>query len=267
MGAITQATTEQAVTPAQAIKHSLDRYRPVFSKLLDGTGVNEATFAAQIANACRAIPQLWLCEPETVLGAALRCAQLGLAPNDPRNLAWIIPYGKQAQFQIGYGGIMELARRAVPGLRFDGRPVYPNDEFDVDYGKPEPLSHRPAVVRQMDRGGDAYAWYVRAVYPDGHVQIHMLDREGVEYHRKFSKQKSGNMWSNSYDAAALKSVVLDMKRWLPSSAQLVAALASDDAVIDVRQVDEITEDVGVIEHAPDETIDTTATDALPLDAA
>lgn len=245
---------EQAkqLTPQQAIKHSLDRYRPVFSKLLAGTGVNEETFAAQIANACRATPKLWTCAPETVLGAALRCAQLGLAPNDPRNLAWIIPYGNEATFQIGYGGIMELARRAMPGLRFDGRPVYPNDEFDVDYGKPEPLTHRPAVALRQERGGDAFAWYVRAVYPNGDIQIHVLDREGVEYHRGFSKQKNGGMWKDSYDAAALKSVVLDMKRWLPSSAQLAAGLASDDVVLDVREVEDIGEITADTDDTPDE---------------
>lgn len=236
------------VSPQQAIKQSLDRYRPVFSKLLAGTGVSEDNFAAQIANACRATPALFRCAPETVLGAALRCAQLGLAPNDVRNLAWIIPYGNQAQFQIGYGGIMELARRAVPGLRFDGRPVYPNDEFDVDYGKADPLTHRPAVARGMGRGGDAYAWYVRAVFPDGSVQIHLLDKEGVEYHRSFSKVRDRGMWADNYDAAALKSVVLDMKRWLPSSTQLVAALASDEQTLEVTDVDEI--DTIEVTHTP-----------------
>lgn len=239
--AAANAAAPAQLTPQAAIKQSLDRYRPVFTKLLQGTGVTEENFAAQIANACRATPALWRCAPETVLGAALRCAQLGLPPNDVRNLAWIIPYNNQAQFQIGYGGVMELARRAVPGLRFDGRPVYPNDEFDVDYGKPEPLVHRPAVARQMDRGGEAYAWYVRAIYPDGAIQIHILDKEGVEYHRGFSKVKNGGMWKENYDAAALKSVVLDMKRWLPSSTQLVAALASDDQIIDVTTVQDIEE--------------------------
>jgi recombination protein RecT len=230
------------VTPQQAVKAQLDQYRPVIGKLLAGTGVSEETFVAQIANACRVNPSLWQCEPATILGAALRAAQLGLAPNDARNLCWIIPYKNQAQFQLGYGGVLELARRAVPGLKFDGRPVYPNDEFDVDFGKAEPLRHRPAVIRQLPRGGEAYAWYVRAVYPDGDIQIQVLDKEGVEYHRKFSKQPNGEMWSKSYDAAALKSVVLDMKRWLPSSSQLVAAFASDERVLHVEEVGTIDAD-------------------------
>lgn len=260
MPTVTQAVAtlrDNELKPQQAIRHGLDVWKPQIIKLLAGTGITEETFSAQIGNACRATPALLECDPATVIGAALKCAQLGLAPNDVRNLAWIIPYGRAAQFQIGYGGIMELARRAVPGLRFDGRPVYPNDEFDVDYGLAEPLKHRPAVVRKMDRGGDAYAWYVRAVYPDGSVQIHMLDKEGIEYHRKFSKVKSADsMWNTAYDAAALKSVVLDMKRWLPSSAQMVAALTSDEQVIDVKAV----EDIGEITHLP-------STEALETEAA
>lgn len=246
-----QLTKHQAAQ--RTLKHALDHYRPVVARLLDGTGINQETFTAQIGNACRVTPKLLECSTETLLGSALRCAQLGLAPNDVRNLAWIIPYGKEATFQLGYGGVLELARRAMPGLRFDGRPVYPNDEFDLDYGRAQPLTHRPAVVRGLDHGGDAFAWYVRAIYPDDGVQIHLLDREGVEHHRSFSKQPNGEMWSKSYDAAALKSVVLDMRRWLPSSAQLVSALDSDERAIDVREIeDEPTPvDLGEITHEPE----------------
>jgi recombination protein RecT len=239
MPGIEQAVAERAerapaVAPQVKIREALDGYRPVIAKLLTGTGITQETFVAQIANALRAVPGLWECSPESVLGAALKCAQLGLAPNDARNLAWILPYNRQAQFQLGYGGVMELARRAVPGLRFDGHAVYPNDEFDLDYGRADPLVHKPAVAMHQQRGGDAYAWWVRATFPDGSVQIQVLDREGVEYHRGFSKQKNGKLWTDSYDAAALKSCVLEMKRWLPSSAQLVAGFASDGRVVDVR---------------------------------
>ena len=232
------------------IQTELARYQGRIAELLAGTGVSAATFTAQIANACRNQPKLLECDPATVLGAALRCAQLGLAPNDPRNLAWIIPYGRQAQFQIGYGGVLELARRAEPGLRFDGRPVYPNDVFHVDYGNShQPLQHSPAVARGKDRGGDAFAWYVRAIHVDGTCTVHVLDREGVEYHRKFSKNKDAGMWRDSYDAAALKSVVMDMRRWLPASPLLAVALGSDQSVIDVAADD--FEDVGAITHNPE----------------
>jgi recombination protein RecT len=258
VGQIEQAVAERAaapkVSPQAAIRDKLDQYRGVITKLLAGTGITEETFVAQIANALRANPDLWKCTPETVLGAALRCAQLGLAPNDPRNLASIIPYKNVATFQLGYGGVMELARRAVPGLRFDGHTVYPNDEFDVDYGRPDPVKHKPAVAMRLGRGGEAYAWWVRATWPSGAEQVQVLDQEGVEYHRKFSKQPNGKMWTESYDAAALKSCVMDMKRWLPSSAQLVAGFASDDRVVDVRTIAADIADVE-LEAAPPADVD------------
>jgi recombination protein RecT len=239
-----QEATPAAVTPQQAIVQILNRYKPVVGKLLARSDIGEETFVAQIANAMRATPKLWDCVPETVLGAALRCAQLAMPPNDGNNLCWIIPYGKSATFQLGYGGVLELARRANPGIVFDGHAVYPGDEFDLDLGKAEPLTYRPAFARRDTQGRrrgrasrEAYAWWVRARYPDGRVHVHALDRDQVEYHRGFSKQPDGEMWTKSYDAAALKSVVLDMKRWLPLTPQLALAQAADGVVVDVRDLD------------------------------
>lgn len=230
----TPATVEQITV----IKHELERYSKVVTRLLARTDISADEFTSWVANALRDSPNgaLWKCVPETVVGAALRCAQLNLPPNDGSNLAWIIPYGGKAQFQLGYGGVLALAERACPGLRFDGRPVYPGDAFDLDYGRQPPLKHKPYHSRRPPRakGGDAVLWYVRATYPDGHEYVHALDRDGVEYHRGFSRMANGDAWSKSYDSMALKSVVLDMRRWLPRSQPLQRAIAADGAVIDVR---------------------------------
>jgi recombination protein RecT len=239
----------------KAIGVVLRHYRPVLDKLLARTDVPAETFIAQLGNAFRAQPKLWLAEPATVLGAALRCAQLNMPPNDGTSRTWIIPREDKranmltATFQLGYGGVIELARRAVPELVIDGRPVYPGDLFDLDYGRTPPLKHKPAAARKppKPRGGDAFAWYVRVRWPDGTEQVHMLDREGVEYHRGFSKQPNGEMWSKSYDAAALKSVVLDMRRWLPQSPMLAAAIDADGKVHDVADM----ERAGEIRHVPE----------------
>jgi len=233
--------------PTATVATIIKRYEPVIAKLLAGTSTSPETFTAWVANACRATPKLWQCEPETVLGAALRAAQLAMAPNDGNNLCWIIPYGRVATFQLGYGGVMELARRAMPGLTFEGRAVYPGDMFDLVYhGTETDIKHRPAAARRppKPRGGDAVLWYVIATYPDGRRLVHYLDREQVEYHRGFSKQPDGEMWSKSYDAAALKSVVLDMRRWLPAVRMLTDADNADGQVHDIRDM----RDAGEIVH-------------------
>lgn len=245
-------------TAPKTVTSELKRWQPVFVKLLADTGISEEAFTANIAQAVRATPKLNDCNPSTVLAAGLRCAQFGLTPNDGRNLAWIIPRGNEATYQLGYGGVMKLARRAVPGLRFDGRPVYPNDEFELDYGKADPLTHVPNL---KDRGGEAFAWYVRALFPDGSVQIQVLDKEGVEYHKNFSKSKGGggslNMWRDAYDAAALKSCVIEMKRWLDlESGDIAKAIAADGEVVDLADLErEQAENVGDLTPQPQELLE------------
>ena len=245
-----------ATTPARAqpptyravLRRRLEEYRPVIARLLAPTGVDDATFLAWVANATRDRPEAWgKVEPETLLGAVLRCAQLGLPPNDGTSCAWVIPYGREAVFQLGYGGVLELARRANPGIRFEGRPVYPGDLFKLDMGDLGGFQHVPYVARKRPRGGDALLWYVLATWPNGDRQIHVLDREQVEYHRGFSKQPNGDLWTKSYDAAALKSVVLDMRRWLPHTPSLVRAMDSDGAVTDVRDMADEADDVAALE--------------------
>lgn len=241
MGAIEQASQNRAPAPLMLIKQELDRYDKVALALLPAN-VTVERFKATIANAIRKSPQLLGCDPGTVVGSALRAAQLNLEPNDGRNLCHLVPYGKECTFQLGYGGVLELLRRAVPGVTVSGRPVFPNDEFDIDYAT-NTITHRPHFVANPDagRGGNAYCWYVRIVYPDGSAFVHSLDKEGVEYHRKFSKMGNSGMWKDSYDAAALKSVVLDMRRWLPQSAEMVDAITDDGRVIQA----------GEIRHDPD----------------
>jgi recombination protein RecT len=236
-------------TNKQQIKQQLEAFQPHFRSLLERTEVSPVEFAAMVTNAVRDTKGLANCTPQTIVGAALRCAQLNLAPNDGRNLAWIIPRGGQASFQLGYGGVMELARRAVPGIKFEGRAVYRDDEFSIDYGAERPLTHKPSFRTPK---GEAYAWYVLITFPDGSQQVHHLDREGVEYHRNASQMKNSGMWRDNYDAAALKSVVMDVKRWLPSdvsSPQLQQAVASDGQTFDVTTM---ADDPDVIEADSEE---------------
>ena len=193
-------TPGPARVPAQqAAAQLLRTYEPVVAKLLERTGTSPAQFLAQVANACRANPQLWECDHATLLGAVLRSAQLDLAPNTTANLAWIIPRKRgavlEATWQLGYGGVLELARRAVPGITFEGRPVYPGDLFVVEYGTAPKFKHVPHSARRRPRGGDAEAWYVLATYPDGHQYAEVIDREEAERHRSYSQLSGGDLWA------------------------------------------------------------------------
>lgn len=253
----TPATTsgQPLVTYRQVLRRRLEEYAPVIRRLLAPTGVEEPTFLAWVANATRADPEKWAkVEPETLLGAALRCAQVGLAPNDGTSSAWIIPYGREATFQLGYRGALELARRAVPGLRFEGHPVYPGDRFTVDHGNPGAFEHVPYMARtpRRPKGGDPDRWYVCAIWPNGDRQIEVIDRDEAERHRSYSRAPGGDLWAKSYDAAALKSAVWNLRRWLPDSPAIGRATMADGVAVDVRDMAEEADELGLDELGPGE---------------
>lgn len=78
--------------------------------------------------AVRNTPRLLECDPQSVLGAFMTSAALGLEPNTPQQQAFLIPYKARAkindvwtdvmqcQFQIGYRGFITLAYRS-PTIR------------------------------------------------------------------------------------------------------------------------------------------------------
>ena len=59
-------------------------------------------FARICLTAVRNNQKLMGCTQESFAAALMTCAQLNLEPNTPQGLAYLIPYGKECQFQIGY---------------------------------------------------------------------------------------------------------------------------------------------------------------------
>ena len=50
--------------------------------------------------------------PATIITAAMMAATLDLPINPNLGFAYIVPYGKEAQFQLGYKGYIQLAYRS-----------------------------------------------------------------------------------------------------------------------------------------------------------
>lgn len=104
----------------------------------------------------RKVPQLMHCDPATVLGAAMTCAQLGLRPG-VLGQAWILPYwdGRErrsvATFVPGYQGLIQLAFRHPAVARVFSRPIYAGDTWSVRYGLEDTLEHVPHPDREPGR--------------------------------------------------------------------------------------------------------------------
>ena len=58
-------------------------------------------FSRMVLTALAKTPKLAECTPASFVGSMLTAAQLGLEPNTPLGQAYLIPSGKECQFQLG----------------------------------------------------------------------------------------------------------------------------------------------------------------------
>jgi len=233
------AELEATRAKAPTLRGELERYRGDLAVALPRAfpgGV--ARFERIVLTAVSKQPELAACTPRSIIGAAIQAAQLGLTPN-LLGQCWILPYRDnkkgvvEAQFQIGWKGLVELAGRA--GIRIDAETVYERDEFHYEYGLDPILRHRPA---DGDRG-PAVRWYAVAHFRDGGKKFAVIDRQHVEKRRAASKSPDSPAWKTWYDEMAKGKAVRELCRTLVLSVEIAEALAVDEQVSDWRGRDDV----------------------------
>lgn len=172
-------------------------------------------------------PKLAECSPVSFISAMMNAAQLGLEPNTPLGQAYLIPYGKQCQFQIGYKGLIDLARRSKEFKLIDARVVYENDEFEYEFGLNPSLKHKPA---RSNRGKPIY-YYAVYTLVNGGYGFEVMSREDIEAHaKKFSKTYNNGPWQTDFDAMAKKTVLKQTLKYAPLKSDFALAIETDETV-------------------------------------
>ena len=109
------------ITQEQRPKFSVMISTPGYQKLINNTlkDQNRAQrFIAAITSAVAVNPALQDCDPATILSGALLGESLGLSPSPQLGQYYLVPYDnrkkgcKDAQFQMGYKGYVQLALRS-----------------------------------------------------------------------------------------------------------------------------------------------------------
>lgn len=236
------ATRAQA--PAQSgstVFDLIERMGPAIRRALPRS-ISPERFTRIALTAVRANPQLQACNHMSFLAALMQSAQLGLEPNTPLGQAYLIPYGTEVQFQIGYQGLLALAYRTGEYKSISAHPVYPNDEFDYEFGLHPYIKHKPAKKPQ----GEPVYYYAVYHLQNGGYGFAVMSREEVEEHRdRYSPswQKSKiSPWRTSFDEMALKTVLKRALKYAPKAAEVAVAMAADESV-----KTEISEDMSLID--------------------
>lgn len=187
----------------------------------------------------------------------MQSAQLGVEPNTGLGQAYLIPYGKQVQFLLGYKGLIDLAVRSGQYKAIYAYEVFQEDEFSYSYGLHKDLVHVPSQNPQ----GEPIGYYAVYHLKNGGYDFVYWTRERVEKHaHKFSQavQKGWTSpWKTNYDAMAKKTVLKEVLKYAPKSIQVdetIKTEVSEDMsdVIDVTDYsvieDELTQEELIIEQ-------------------
>lgn len=230
------AQTAQATPHAVAKKQSVGeimRSPGVVAKINDVLGSEKvaAGFISSVISIANGSKQLRTADPMTVVGAAMVAATLQLPVVPTIGLAYIVPYKGNAQFQIGYKGLIELAERSgqfkniIDEVVYDGQLVRKN-KFTGEYIFDEDAKKSDKVIGYMARF-DLINGFSKTIF---------WSKEEIETHaKKFSQAyRSGydSPWSSDFDAMARKTVLKALfSKYAPKSIQMQNAISYDQTSV------------------------------------
>ena len=180
----------------------------------------------------------------SVVNSALMAATLDLPINKEFGFAWIIPYGKSAQFQVGYKGFIQLALRTGQYQKLNVIPVYDGQlkrfnplTEDIELNFDEPIVDGEKKII-------GYAFYMRLI--NGFEKTIYWTRKEVEEHgKRFSKTYNNGPWKTDFDAMAKKTVLKNsLTKWGILSVEMQKAIEADQAVVEksIDNIDDINHD-------------------------
>ncbi len=173
-------------------------------------------------------PKLFECSKESIVGAVLQSAQLGLEPLLGR--AYLIPYGNECQFQLGYKGMIELFYRNPEAKSLEARVVYENDYFKYEFGTESFLKHIPT---DKDRG-KVKGYYAVAKLKTGAYGFEYMTIQEAEAHAKKYSQAYRKGYTSPYqtepDQMFLKTVIKKALKYMPMTVELQKALDADETI-------------------------------------
>lgn len=231
-----QAAIAERVAPKRersTVERLLEVQRPELERGLAGLGISVDRFARLVLTEVKRTPKLRQCTAESLLGAVMLAAQLGLEPG-PMGLSYLVPrwsgraQANEVHFEIGYRGYIDLALRSGRVLDIAAHVVYEADEFHFAYGSTPELHHVPAL--NVARGPIVCAYAVARLVGGG-APFEVLDIITIEERRARGGAADNGPWVTDWPAMARKTAVRALEPYLPRSAELVQAFRADGATI------------------------------------
>ncbi len=185
-------------------------------------------FASVCLRQLSTTPKLQECSLRSVIGGMMEAATLGLEIGT-QGECWLIPYGNEAQLQIGLWGHMALAWRSALLADVQIDVVLPGDRFTFRKGTDAYLHHEPQKGRNLNEAERVIEWVYAVVRTKGGGTIFdAFDAAWIERIRSRSKAPNSPAWTNFYAEMAQAKCLKKVLKVCPKSREMARAITLDD---------------------------------------
>lgn len=209
--ATSELATRQEPSVLAAIKTAKSQFEGRLPKNLPN-GMTADRFMFGLATCLQKNPALLKCNPQSVILAGYEAAELGVNLSPSLGLAYIIPYGETAQFQLGYRGMVQKTHETGAIATFFAEVVYENDKFERQFAPKRNIFHAPA---DGDRGAPIGAYALVQFKNSDTVEFEYMSKEQIERHRNHSKQPDSLMWKKFWEEGWRKTPIRTLWKRLP----------------------------------------------------
>jgi recombination protein RecT len=223
----------QVIKPAEQMAQLIQKMTPELARALPKHMTGDR-MARIVLTAIRVNQKLAECTQASFLGCVLSCAVLGLEPNTPLGLAYLIPRknnkngGKiECTLQLGYQGMVDLAGRA--GANVYAYAVRKGDDFRYQLGSDPKIWHVPSEDEMREAQPITHAYSV-AVAADGRKNFTVLTLAQIEARRQRSAAANEGPWITDFEAMCCKTAVRAHFRWMPKQTEKGSILAQGVAL-------------------------------------
>lgn len=210
-------------------------------KFTDILGKKAPAFMASIISLYNSDTKFQNVDGYSVVNSALLAATLDLPINKEFGFAWIIPYGKQAQFQIGYKGYVQLALRTGQYRNLNVVEIH-----EGELKKFNPLTEEIELDFTAKTSDDiiGYAFYMRLL--NGFEKtIYWSEADIMAHAKRFSKTFKNGPWQTDFNEMAKKTVLKNgLTKWGILSVEMQKAIEVDQATVDkpINNLDDLQHD-------------------------
>lgn len=251
-----------------------DLMRTKINQMVGATDSQE--FITSITSAVNTNPALAECDPQTIISAALLGQSLHLKPSPQLGYFYMVPFNnrkkgtKEAQFQLGYKGLLQLAIRTSEYIdidaieikegeykgrdKFTGRPKF---EFVEDDDIRENLPVVGYMAYFEMKNGYIKRLYWSKTKMENHADTYSMAFDLEKYHDlqegkipQSEQWKYSSFWYKNFDEMAKKTMLRQLlsKHGLLST-EMQKAVESDQAVITKDLQPEYVDNENVIDNA------------------